>query len=53
MIKVPHHKTRNINVAGPIAEQSKSSDLDRSWGDPGSNPGRGRIFLDGQKEAVH
>ena len=28
--------------AGPIAEWSKSyADLDRGWGDPGLNPGKG------------
>ena len=30
--------------AGPIAERSKSSDLDRGWGDPGSNLGKGMFF---------
>ena len=32
-------------LAGPIAEQSKSSDLDCGRGDPGSNPGEGRNFF--------
>ena len=27
-----------------LAERSKSSDLDRGRGDPGPNPGGGRIF---------
>ena len=31
--------------AGPIAERSRSSDLDCGRGDPGSNPGEGRFFL--------
>ena len=32
--------------AGPIAKQSKSSDLDWGRGDPGSNPGEGMcLFL--------
>ena len=31
--------------AGPIAEQSKSSDLDCGRGNPGSNPGEGRNFF--------
>ena len=29
---------------GPIAERSKSSDLDCGRGDPSSNPGKGRFF---------
>ena len=29
---------------GPIAERSKSSDLVCGRGDPGSNPGEGRLF---------
>ena len=30
--------------AGPIAERSKSSDLDCGRGDPGSNPAWGHFF---------
>ena len=44
-------------TAGPIAERSKSSDLDRGRGDPGSKPGRGRIFStffrDGEQNIHH
>ena len=32
-------------LAGPIAERSKSSDLDCGRGDPGSNPSEGRNFF--------
>ena len=40
----PFYKYYNIK-AGPIAERTKSSDLDCGWGDPGSNPGEGRNFF--------
>ena len=33
--------------AGPIAKQSKSSDLDCGQGNPGSNPGKGMCFFPG------
>ena len=33
------------NQPGPIAERSKSSDLDYGGGDLGSNPGEGRNFF--------
>ena len=33
--------TLQLQKAGPIAEWSKSSDLDCSWGDPGSYLGGG------------
>ena len=33
-----------LKFEGPIAERSKSSDLDCGRGDPGSNPGEGRNF---------
>ena len=34
-----------MGKAGPIAEQSKSSDIDCGRGDLGSNPGRGMCFF--------
>ena len=34
-----------LGAAGPIAEWSKSSDLDCGREDPGSNPGEGRNFF--------
>ena len=37
--------TENRLQAGPIAERSKSSDLDCGRGDPGSNPSEGRNFF--------
>ena len=33
------------NTAGPLAEQSRSSDLDCGQGDLGSNPGKGVCFF--------
>ena len=33
-----------VFIAGPIAERSKSSDLDCGRGDPGSNPAWGHFF---------
>ena len=40
--------------AGPIAERSKSSDLDCGRGDPGSNPGEGMCFFrDGELSGSH
>ena len=39
---------------GPKAEQSKSSDLDCGWGDPGSNLGKGMcFFLDCELSGSH
>ena len=34
-----------INQTSPIAERSKSADLDCGRGDPVSNPGEGRNFF--------
>ena len=44
----------HILQVGPIAEQSKSSDLDCGWGDPGSNPGGCMYFFrDGELSGSH
>ena len=40
--------------AGPIAERSKSVDIDCGPGDPGSNPGNGMCFFwDGELSGRH
>ena len=44
--KLPFSKHLKFR-AGPIAERSKSSDLDCGRGDPGSNPGEGMCFFFG------
>ena len=38
-------------LTGPIAEQSKSSDLDRGRGDLSSNPGKG-CYGDGEQRII-
>ena len=38
-------KKEKVIIAGPIAKQSKSSDLDCGRGDPGSNPSEDMYFF--------